>query len=324
MKRRGTSLLWPLLAAALLSALAVGTGLAEIKVSGYTQARYNLFDDSMYKEDEFDLRRVRLKVKGPINDQGTVATLQVEFSGLDDHPAAEQEVVLRDARVDHPLGESWRARVGLAQMPFGFEVPYSSSNRLPLERSRVARVLFPSETDTGFYVTRTSHGGGDPELVLGYGNGIEAWDDAKQRAALVRMQWPLPSDGVAGLSYMDASRTRDGTDYDQDVLGAHLRWQWESGFAFQAEYYDGEFLGADVYGWYGQVEYAVPQSRWAGYYRYDVYDDGRATPDDFDRSTLGAAYELDAKQRLTLQVESLDNELGVSATNYGFQWQFKY
>jgi hypothetical protein len=74
----------------------------------------------------------------------------------------------------------------------------------------------------------------------------------------------------------------------------------------------------------GQVEYAVPQSKWAGYYRYDAYDDGRGTPDDFDRSTLGAAYELGAKQRLTLEVESLDNELGVSATNYGFQWQFEY
>jgi phosphate-selective porin len=322
MTRRASSSLWPLLAAVLLTALAASVGLAEIKVSGYTQARYNMFDDSMYKPDEFDLRRVRVKFKGAVNEQGTVATVQVDLSKLDE--TGSGVVGLKDAIVEHPLGKDWRTRLGYSSVLFGFEVPYSSSRRLPFERSRAAKKLFPGERDTGIYFIRESANHGEPEFVVAYSDGMADWEDDEQSAFVGRIQWPLPNKGAAGISYMDGSRTRGDEEYSQDVWGAHVRWNGPSGFSAQAEYYDGKLLGTNVDGWYGQLEYAFPVSQWTGYYRYDTYDDGDPGHDTYKRNTFGAAYQLDKNQRISVELESLDNESGVSATNYGFQWLFKY
>lgn len=299
-----------------------GTAAAEMKVSGYTQARYNWYDDSMYKPDEFDLRRVRLKAKGPINDEGTVVTVQVDLSKLDE--TGSGEVGLKDAIIEHPLSDDWKVRLGYSSVLFGFEVPYSSSSRLPFERSEAARKLLPGERDTGLYLIRTPRAEGEPEFVIAYSDGLADWEDDEQSMALARVQWHLPNQGVAGFSYTAGDRTRDGECYDQDVWGAHVRWPASHGLAFQGEYYNGEMLGADVDGWYGQVEFAFPDSDWTGYYRYDVYDDGNASHDEYQRNTIGAMYQLDKNQRVSIQWEGYNDGKGSSFDNCGVQWQFKY
>lgn len=298
------------------------TAWAEMTVSGYTQARYNFYDDSMYKADEFDLRRVRLKAKGPINDQGTVATVQIDLSKLDE--TGSGKIGLKDATVEHPLSDEWHVRFGYSSVLFGFEVPYSSSSRLPLERSRVARKFFPGERDTGAYFIRQSQDTGEPEFVVAYSDGLADWEDDEQNAAVARLQWPLAESGVAGFSYLTANRTRGDQEYDQNVWGAHVRCNALRGLAVQAEYYDGELLGVDADGWYGQIEYAFPESELIGYYRYDVYDDGNPSHDEYARSTLGLMYQVDPKQRVTFQWEGLEDESGADADNFAFQWQFKY
>jgi len=306
----------------LAAASGIGSAAGEIDVSGYTQARYNMFDDSMYKADEFDLRRVRVKFKGPINDQGTVATVQVDLSKLDE--TGSGDVGLKDAIIEHPLSDEWRVRLGYSSVLFGFEVPYSSSSRLPFERSQAARKLFPGERDTGLYLIRRPTEESQPEVVVAFSDGLADWEDDEQQAFVARAQWGLGGKSVAGISYLNATRTQGDEDFDQDVLGAHVRWNGPSGLSLQGEYYDGTILDVDVDGWYGQVEYAFPASKWTGYYRYDVFDDGKETSDEYTRSTLGAAYQLDKNQRITLELEDLDNEKGVGATNWGIQWQFKY
>jgi hypothetical protein len=304
-----------------LTALVHSAG-AEMTVSGYTQARYNWYDDSMYKPDEFDLRRVRLKAKGAINEQGTVATVQIDLSKLDDPQAGDVE--LKTATVEHPLNEQWRATVGFGDVLFGFEIAYSSSNRLPFERSYAASKLFPGEQGTGVYFVSSPTNSHQPELVIGYGDGLRKWQDDEQSAALARVQWQLPNKGVAGFSYLAGDRTRNSECYDQNVWGAHVRWPANHGLVFQGEYYDGEMLGADVDGWYGQLEYAFPNSSWTGYYRYDTYNDGDPSHDKYQRNTLGAMYQLDKNQRVSVQWEGYDDGKGGSFDNYGVQWQFKY
>jgi hypothetical protein len=293
-----------------------------MKVSGYTQARYMLWADSMYKPDEFDLRRVRVKFSGPINDTGTKATVQVDLSKLDE--TGSGSVGLKDAIIEQPLGERWTARLGFAPVLFGYEVPSSSSRRLPFERSRAARKLFPGERDTGLYMVREPKSDGEPELVLAFSDGLAEWEDEEQHAAVARVQWALGNGGVAGVSYMAADRTPGDEKFSQDLWGAHVRWVGPEGLALQGELYDGTMLDVDVNGWYAEADYDFPASPWVGYYRYDTFDDGVEGHEKYKQNTLGAAYELDKNQRLSLEVESEDNESGVSATSYGFQWQFRY
>ena len=316
--RRFTILMLAVMCVASMGAIAF----AKMDVSGYTQARYNFYDDSMYKADEFDLRRVRVKFKGPINEQGTVATVQVDLSKLDD--TGSGEVGLKDAIIEQPLSDEWRARLGFSSVLFGYEVPHSSSHRLPFERSQAARKLFPGERDTGLYLIRKPTGEGQPEFVVAFSDGMADWEDDEQHAFIARAQWSFGNESVAGVSYMNATRTQGDEDFDQDVFGAHVRWNGPSGVGMQAEYYDGKLLDIDVDGWYGQLEYAFPASSWTGYYRYDTFDDGNPTHDEYKRSTVGAAYQLDKSQRITLELEDLENESGVEATNWGLQWQFKY
>ncbi len=316
-----------LLVVGMLVSVIVGAH-ADMTWSGYTQARYNFWDRDLDKPRDFDLRRVRLKYAGTLNDRGTEAAVQVCLGNLDDRDEDDRRVVLKDAFVRHPLSGEWSARMGFTTIPFGFEEEYSSSKRLPFERSKAARSFFPGERETGFYLLSKPAKRGTPQLALGYSNGMRDWNDEESHAWTARAQWPLPNHGVAGVSYTDARRSRlDGEaqrDYDQNCLGAHLRWNFPSGLALQSEYFDGEILDVEAKGWYGQVEYAAGEKKAMPFYRYDVFDDGKPTSYTYKRHTVGAAWDFDKNQRVTVQVERYRDLKGGSYTDWGLQWQFKY
>jgi hypothetical protein len=305
---------------------------AEWKFSGYTQARYNLWDSDLDEADEFDLRRVRLKAEGPVSDE-TMMKLQLDFSKLDDTGSGSVE--LKDALISRKLNPEWTATLGFTSVPFGYEVPTSSSRRLALERSEAANRLFPGERDIGLYLHYAPAKAKRPAVSLGYGNGLAKWysndsagnEDTDSSALFARVQWPLPNKGVAGASYMMASRNREiaGVETDfgsEDVFGLHARYNFPKQWALQAEYYDGEILDVDVDGWYAMAEYALPKAPATIYYRYDTFD--RQQPDDFSRHTLGMAYDLNKNERLTLQGERIDSYTSESFTNFALQWQVKY
>jgi hypothetical protein len=316
----------------LCSALAMSAASADLKISGYTQARF-LDTETEGSDYDFDLRRVRLKVAGPVNDDGTAIKLQIDLGKLDD----DGDVVLKDATITHPLGDEWKVRVGFSDMMFGEDVGYSSSKRLPFERAKVTRSLFPGEKDTGIYFfykpsDKESH---MPHVTVGYSDDLEKMDDKlftggdvhdDSEALVASVKWPLRNKGAAGLSYMRASR--DGFDaggaplgYDDDVWAAHVRYNGSKRFSFQGEYFNGSRKEVNVDGWYGTVEYTPKESKTTWFYRYDIYDDGDA--DDYKRHTLGAAHTLGERSRLTLQYEDIDDE-GTTGSTLGLQWQVKY
>ncbi len=305
---------------------------AELDMSGYAQARFDVWDgDLSSDDDEFDLRRVRVKIAGPVNDDGTEIKLQVDLGGLDDDGG--DEVVLKDATISRPIGEEWSVKVGFADVEFGNDLVYSSSKRLPFERARITRKLFPGEKTTGIWFDYKPATGNAPELTLSYNDDLKDWasknkvDVDDSDAFTVRLQWPLENKGSAGVSYMNASRSGDdgGTpfDYSNAVLGAHVRWNGSNGLNFQGEYCDGEIGPYDVSGWLGLVEYRPEASGGTFFYRYDTYDDGHSA-DDYAAHTLGYAYELGKDDLLTLQIEDISAESGASGTNFGLQWQVKY
>lgn len=321
------------LAAGMVTVMLTTAAHAEWKFSGYTQARYNFWDGDLEDEpDAFDLRRVRIKAEGPVSEETTIK-LQFDLGKLDDEGAGDIE--LKDALISRKLNPEWTATAGFTSVPFGYEVPTSSSRRLALERSEAANRLFPGERDTGLYLHYTPQQKNRASVSLGYGNGLAKWysgdrsgnEDSDSSALFARVQWPLANSGVAGVSYMMASRNREigGVDTDfgsEDVLGLHARYNFPRHWSLQAEYYDGEILDIGVDGWYAMAEYALPKAPATIYYRYDTFD--RQQPDDFTRHTAGIAYDLNKNERVTLQGERYDDYDSESHTNFALQWQVKY
>lgn len=309
---------------------------AELKFSGYTQARYYVWDDDAGKNDAFDLRRVRIKAVADVSED-TDITLQLDFSELDE--SGNGEVVIKDAAIRHKLGESWFGTVGYGNMPFGLDAPYSSSKRLPLERARVTRWFLPGERALGALVDYKSQRPSEPGFTIGYTNGMADWydDDAQgdADAFVARVQWDIKDRGLIGASYMRSSRTIEGTeaggihtaaapgDYDDDVFGIHARYRVADPLTIQAEYFDGSILEQDLNGWYATLEYALKDTPTTLYYRYDTADyDAKA--DTYTGHTFGVAYDLTKHDRITAQVEVLDTETGSNQTNFGLQYQVKY
>jgi hypothetical protein len=293
--------------------------------------RYNLWDSDLDKGDAFDIRRGRIKAEGPVSE-ATSFKIQFELAKLDDSGGGDVE--LKDLLLTRTLSEQWKGTLGFTSVPFGFEVPYSSSKRLPLERSEAAIRLFPGERDTGIYFHFAPENKKAPDVVFGFSNGMAKWyeadksgnEDTDSWALMARLQWSLPNDGCAGLSYRIADRTREVSgveeDYDDDLLGTHVRYNFPRNWALQAEYYDGTDKDVDVSGWYGQAEYAFSSCPVTAFYRYSVYDFGGM--DDHANHALGCGWDMDRNERVTVQIEDYDNGKGDSFTNGAVQYQIKY
>ena len=313
--------------------LLAGVARGDLELSGYTQARLNCHDSDLDKADEFDLRRVRLKAKGPVNEDGTTVTVQVDLSKLDDPGGGD--ITFKDAKIEHTFSTRWHARLGYASVPFGIEVPYSSRKRLPLERSQAAKEFFPGERDNGLYFTHHPERPDQPALTVGYSNGLHKWRsaDREAHALVVGVQWPLPNEGCAGISYMAATRTRQDADtqqnirYDNDVWGAHMRWNGEDAlsiFSFQGETYHGKLLGVDASGWYTMGEATPPNVPATLFYRYDRFNDGDPAHQVYRRHTAGVASEPAENTRITLQWENYHHYTGRAYSSYALQWQANY
>jgi hypothetical protein len=127
--------------------------LTKIKISGYIQAQYDMYD---YEDDNgpvpgssttapvtnsFYLRRARIKFTYETAD-GTKFVLQPEY--------AFDKVSLKDAYV--VLNDRWTHTFALYVGQFNkptYEVEFSSGSREFLERSLMTRVLYPTERDLG-------------------------------------------------------------------------------------------------------------------------------------------------------------------------------
>jgi hypothetical protein len=130
----------------------------DIKLSGFVQADAVAYDQSSADElsyatgaplnnTRFLIRRARLRIEGDYKYAGGV----LEFDGNTvNGPVAR----ITNAEVYGRIPGSHTApyvmlSVGLTRIPFGFEVQELDWKRLFLERSNVARALFPGEYDLG-------------------------------------------------------------------------------------------------------------------------------------------------------------------------------
>jgi phosphate-selective porin len=119
--------------------------LNKIKVSGYIQSQFELYDKDRVPTNEpannFYIRRARIKFTYEALD-GIKFILQPDFS--------TGNLVLKDAYavVNIPKLKDWTLWAGQFNRP-DYEVEYSSSQREVLERSRVIRAIYPGEREIG-------------------------------------------------------------------------------------------------------------------------------------------------------------------------------
>lgn len=130
--------------------------LKKIKISGYIQTQYQHGEkDALLKvgtrnesrEESFDrmgIRRGRVKVS---YEEGLL-------SGVFQLDMTEKGVFLRDAyfNAKDPWWGTSSLRLGVYNLPFGYEVTYSSSRRESPERAAVLEALFPDMRDLGALV----------------------------------------------------------------------------------------------------------------------------------------------------------------------------
>ena len=134
-----------------------------INVRGYTQFRYNQLlanndnlvnlqgDRSVGQDAGFLVRRARLVLSGDIHPQiAMYLQLDAAASAGDTLHIAQMRDWYFDAAVD-PAKEL-RFRVGQSKVPFGFENPQSSQNRLTMDRSDALNSAANGERDLGVFL----------------------------------------------------------------------------------------------------------------------------------------------------------------------------
>jgi hypothetical protein len=314
-----------------------------IKLSGYTQARWYYYPDDDDPNNEFEVRRARIKL-GAQPTERTEMELQLDMG--------EGEVTVKDAWVQYDLNPegSFRVRAGQQKVPFGFETPQSSGSRVPLERNWVSRRVVPGERDTGvtFYWTdpadaalyedikKTGFGEGDyGNLAIGFYNGQGIEDGAEvnnDKHLCVRLAKPFQFDSrvvEAGVSYYRGdyfSSSGTGAEFDEHLFGVHAYLPPDP-IGVQTEWFKGETEGDDVDGFYVMGLYR-PSAKGTAFVRYDEYNGprkgkGAGNVYDRDRWSIGYAHMLDDKAEVTVEYDIQDTTDG-NEDLFGVQLQIGY
>lgn len=141
---------------------AVLAWLKKFHISGYAQFQYQHTDTDNVKTFEggnfaansnnrFKIRRGRLKVEfSNENKKGVInyyAVVQINVN--------ENGINMTDywAKVVDPWTNTVAVSGGMMNLPFGYEIGYSSRYRETPERGRMSQILFPQERDLGFMLT---------------------------------------------------------------------------------------------------------------------------------------------------------------------------
>lgn len=285
------------------------SSLTKLKFSGYVQGRYEFHQDSKealtdagvgQASSQFLVRRARLKAVYT----GTLAEYVLQ---IDATPGA---VGLRDAEAT--LVEPWtplglKLTAGQFKWPFGFEVIQSSGVREMPERTRVIRVLFPSERDRGVrlmgnweklrFAAAVVNGEGTSanfaaadssdhkdlvgrigmdldQLVFGVSGYVGENRVIDKKAVAATDKAP-----AAAATFKDQAKTRYGAD-----LQARVAVPGVGDLTLRGEYILGEHGGKDVAGWYGFLMQDIAK-KYGAFVRVDQYDPDTAG-DQVDDRTL--------------------------------------
>ncbi len=281
-------------------------------IDGYMQLRYR-DDNATSGRREFQVRRVRVNLRGPVSEKVSYRIeMQFDSKTTDGGPGSKAQ--LRTAYVDYKLNPMSRFRMGQAILPWGYELEESVPNLWTGERALWMDRLFPEQRDIGaFFNYRRKPNAPMFDAGIVNGSGINAVDNNDRSNYLARVDFPLKNGSVALSGYSGA--TAEGSSRArQDRTGVSARYHWGP-TQFMGEFINGNDKGKDVQGWYAQLGHPVQSGKHANllFAKYDRYDENRNASDDlFKRWSLGYWYELDPATKLTLVHEFRDVQSGFS------------
>ncbi len=316
--------------------------LEHLKITGYLQAQYvedqrsrdELAGGGTRNFDQFSVRRARLK----FTYQATPTSRFVLQPDI-----GSSGVTLKDGYVE--LTEPWTKwkhtlTAGQFIWPFGFELPYSSSNREVPERSRVVRALFAGERDRGVMLSGRGSGFNYRVAVVNGTGTASSSDLNQQKDILGRVGYRFGKVDVGASAYrgddLVATANRPaGTNFDKERLGVDVQWTTPlPGLRIRGESISGKQAPSsgttrtrshDVRGWY---VYAIQNvgSRQQFVLRLDEYDPDTDVAGNAIR-TINPVYifHWDAHSKLMASYELIKTETNDPDDNiFTLRYQFAF
>lgn len=330
---------WTLCAVLVVVLCAMGVAYAQdgdnwsdrISVSGYFHARY---DTGEAIEDGFNFRRMFLNLISNVNDR-TMGVITLSRVGPND-----PNIDLYNAFVDYKISDEWNVQIGQAPTWFGLEGWEGSSVRLPLDRALILEAgpgfFYKGAPDRGVWLGR-KQAENFPALRLGVCNGeFRASDQNTNKTVSADLKWKYDW-GQAGLSYLDGKEGPDATETPREAVGAYVRL-FPAPWGLQAEWADGEMLGADRDGYYVQGCHAFEDHPGTLFLRWEEMSVESAmmpaqasSSSEYEALHVGYAYQLDANNEITVQwtdaewTSSGGESSSSSDASYGaIQWQYAF
>lgn len=316
-----------------------------IKVSGYTQIRYQTLYESG-KIDGFDVRRARLTLKGDITPHISYK-LQQEFGG--------GSTKLIDADLGCEYNHHLKMNVGQFKIPFSQENLISSNKMDLINRSQVVEALVArgkdiignqNGRDIGIMMSGSLWHSSDQFIVdytlgLFNGSGINLTDKDEQKDVSGRIAFhPLNGVTLGGAFYLGGFSSNLKKEYDRDRFNAELAYDYQK-FSFRGEYISGQDGAFDKTagkykitkdnstnknGYYVQFGYYIVSKIFQTVVRYDSFDPDTKKSDDVSNvATIGINWTLNKWSKLQLnyeikneQGEKIDNDTVLAQMQVGF------
>ncbi len=287
-----------------------------IKISGYTQVRYRNTADS---NDNFDIRRARLDIKGDITERFDYRT-QVEFGGT-------SGPFLLDATVGYKVFNPYlKLTAGQFKIPFSQENLISSPKLETINRSQVVEALVARGNDvignqngrdigvqaSGSFLPIKDSYLFDYALGVFNGAGINKSDTNEQKDFVGRLVVHPIKDLSVGSSYyvgratLSTTPARPERKQDRDRIGGEFAYVHDP-ISLRGEYIKGDDGPTEPSGWYLQAGYFVIPKKLQGVFKFDRYDpNDNASLDETNVYTSGVNYYFNKWAFVQLNYELKD------------------
>lgn len=302
-----------------------------MKLSGYTQVRFQQFDETG-KINGTDIRRARLSLQGDVTPYWSYQ-FQVDFAG---------GARLLDAVADFKPVDYLNVSVGQTKIPLSFESQMSDNKTEANDRSQVVEALVARGKDVN-----GNHNGRDLGIMLygsflkindknvldyrigifnGEGINVNDSNDAKSSAgrliAHVMKGLDVGASYYSGWDRFSTTKGEPTTNQERSRYGFELNYDYKK-FYFRGEYLQGKDGAISREGWYLQSGYFIAKNKVQLLAKYDVYDPNMSKTDDMStRYVVGATWFFNNWSKLALNYNFCEEE-GASIKNNFASIQFQ-
>jgi phosphate-selective porin OprO and OprP len=306
----------------------------QIQISGYTQVRYQEFDEPG-KINTADIRRARLAIKGNISPYFGYG-FQADFAS---------SPKLLDAYIDCKLSEYFVITAGQFKLPFSYENLTSSNKMEMIDRSQAVEALVfrgkdvngnQNGRDIGIQIGGTLLKLNDRSVIdyragLFNGQGINTVDLNESKDFVGRLIFH-PIKGLDfGGSYLNGlgnyavTKASPAIDHRKNRYGLEVSYELKN-FSFRSEYLRGEDNKAVREGWYAQAGYYIIPQKLQFLFKYDKYNPSISTLGDISiLYTTCLNYNFNSYSRIQLayifrqeQGPKINNNIGQVQYQIGF------